>query len=222
MNCRDFEQLFDAYLDGELGGAMRLEFDAHRLRCTQCQRSLAMMQSIGSAITAQEPGPIMSAEFTDRVMAQIAAREPALRRRRIFRLVGSGVGLTGIAAAVFLAFTWNPAKVASDPVATLDANRGTLVAANDGEAKEARAAEIRDLLGKRMEERLGTLHSAGREVTADYLLWKQYFNNITVPEYIARAASQLVEAAPMSLLQIALPDDSEDTGVDLGADEYSL
>jgi hypothetical protein len=225
MNCRDCEQLFDAYLDGELGGAMRLEFDAHRLRCPQCERSLAMMQSIGSAIAANDVGPALSADFADRVMAQIAARQPAIRRQRAYRLVAGGVGGIGIAAAFFFALRSTPLPSGNSQPLNPPQKNTEIAAVNplgDLPDKAARAAAVRELLSHRMEDRLITLHDAGKEVTAEFLQWKQYFNNVTVPEYIARAASQLADAAPMNLFQLALPDNSEDIGTDSGVDEYSL
>ena len=45
MNCSEAEQLFDAFLDGQLTGSLRLELDAHRLRCRRCQQTLAMMEA---------------------------------------------------------------------------------------------------------------------------------------------------------------------------------
>ncbi|MHC5035492.1 MAG: anti-sigma factor family protein, partial [Planctomycetota bacterium] len=79
MNCSECERLFDAYLDGQLAGSLRLEFDAHRLRCRRCQQTLAMLETIGNVIASDPQVPEMSVTFTDRVMRQI---QPP---RRVYR-----------------------------------------------------------------------------------------------------------------------------------------
>src|SRR5512143_2249321 len=82
MICSECEQLFDAYLDGHLAGSLRLEFDAHRLRCPHCQQTLAMLETIGHVIAADSHRqPELSAGFTDRVLEEITRP-----RERIFRL----------------------------------------------------------------------------------------------------------------------------------------
>ena len=77
MNCSEAEQLFDAYLDGQLTGSLRLELDAHRLRCRRCQQTLAMMEACEHVLTADRRAPELSVDFTERVMADTT------RRRRI-------------------------------------------------------------------------------------------------------------------------------------------
>ena len=79
MNCAEAEQFFDAYLDGELSGSLRLEFDAHRLRCPLCQQKLAMMEACEHIIARDTRTPACSDDFTYRVMNEI-------RERRVLRL----------------------------------------------------------------------------------------------------------------------------------------
>jgi len=101
MNCSDAEQLFDAYLDGELGGSLRLEFDAHRLRCQTCQRKLALLEACEAVLSSAHREPDLSADFTDRVMAEITARA-SQRPRRLNRPLRVAAAMLPLAAAVGL------------------------------------------------------------------------------------------------------------------------
>lgn len=104
MNCSDAEQLFDAYLDGELSGALRLEFDAHRLRCGVCQKKLAMLESFEFVVASDDRVPAVSDDFTDRVMASIGPRPLRLARRRRVAIF-SAVALQA-AAVIAFALLW--------------------------------------------------------------------------------------------------------------------
>ena len=66
MNCSEAERLFDPYLDGELSGSLRLEFDAHRLRCTLCQRKLAMMEACEHILGGDSRYKILAASLPRR------------------------------------------------------------------------------------------------------------------------------------------------------------
>lgn len=106
MNCSEAERLFDAYLDGELNGSLRFEFDAHRLNCPMCQRKLAMMEACEHILVGDQRGPALSADFTDRVMAQVSLRGERVRRSRHLKLfIGAAVGLQAAAAVGFF-FVW--------------------------------------------------------------------------------------------------------------------
>jgi len=110
MNCSEAEQLFDAYLDDELSGSIRLEFDAHRLRCPVCQQKLAMMEACEHILSRDGRMPELSDDFTDRVMGHIAQTRtrPARRRRRlvIYGLQAAAV----LVFAVVVAGFWKPGE----------------------------------------------------------------------------------------------------------------
>lgn len=113
MNCSQAEQLFDAFLDGELSAALRLEFDAHRLRCETCRKKLALLEACESVIASDSRQPALADDFTDRVMAEIAARRVSQRlRRRLTILVGS-LALQAAAVGLFV-LLW-PASPAPTP-----------------------------------------------------------------------------------------------------------
>ncbi len=126
MNCSEAEQFFDAYLDGELSGSMRLEFDAHRLRCPLCQQKLAMMEACEHIISRDGHQPALSKDFSDRVMRQIGQGPITARRHRRRRLtIVAAVVLQAAAVIVFAVVVsgfWQPKARSSGPVA--DAERG--------------------------------------------------------------------------------------------------
>jgi len=102
MNCSEAEHFFDAYLDGELAGSLRLEFDAHRLRCTVCQQKLAMMEACEHILARDTRGPALSENFTDRVMGEIDQQRVIARRVRKRRIiVGAAVAFQAAAVIVF-------------------------------------------------------------------------------------------------------------------------
>lgn len=104
MNCSDAERLFDAFLDRELSGTLRVELDAHRLRCRRCQQTLAMLESCGDVIASDRRGPLLGDDFAERVMADIADRQNS--RTKIYRFRGTRVAAvvgTLIPAAAVLA-----------------------------------------------------------------------------------------------------------------------
>lgn len=118
MNCLDAEKFLDAYLDGELSGAMRVEFDAHRLRCTRCQQLLTMLESCQHIITADIDTPKLSGDFTNDVMDRVrGVQRPAPRRN--LRLWTALLTAPGLAAAVLLAVWLRPVP-APEPAPTLD------------------------------------------------------------------------------------------------------
>lgn len=105
MNCSEAERLFDPYLDGELSGSLRLEFDAHRLRCTLCQRKLAMMEACEHILAGDSRIPTISGDFTDRLMAQIAEQKIAPKPGRLRPLkIAVAVGLQAAAVIGFIVF----------------------------------------------------------------------------------------------------------------------
>jgi anti-sigma factor RsiW len=117
MNCSEAERLFDPYLDGELSGSLRLEFDAHRLRCTLCQRKLAMMEACEHILAGDSRVPPLSMDFTDKLMAQITERKIVPKPRRIPPLkIAIAVGLQAAAVIGFVVF-WPSLRPAATPTA---------------------------------------------------------------------------------------------------------
>jgi len=99
MNCEQAQNLFDAYLDGELSLALETELHAHRLNCPSCRQELALMEVAGHVIRSGSGAePSLGGDFTERLLACIEPSQPAVRyhRKWVFRLG------TGLAAAACL------------------------------------------------------------------------------------------------------------------------
>ncbi len=101
MRCPDFENLLDAYLDGELSGSLRLEFDAHRLQCSRCQRVVTMLESVGHVVANDRDVPSLSDSFADRVMGQVEGERAPLRLRTTRYEIGIVAVLSAAAVLVF-------------------------------------------------------------------------------------------------------------------------
>ena len=117
MNCAESEQFFDAYLDRELSGSLRLEFDAHRLRCPVCQQKLAMMEVCEHILARDDRIPALSDDFTDGVMNQVNQRRLVSQRSRRRRIViGATVALQAAAVLVFAVIWSGGWKPTGEPV----------------------------------------------------------------------------------------------------------
>ncbi len=190
MNCSECEQLFDAYLDGQLAGSLRLEFDAHRLRCTRCQQTLAMLETIGHVIASTAQAPELPPDFTDRVMQDVA--QP---RARVFRLplarVALVVGALAQAAAVLaIAIVWTtrPAVLTPPPAAPV-------VAVDDSASADPAYNAVLGLITEGVEDRLWEMQTAGTNLTAEMKNLARYLD-ITLPEDVARESSKIAGVNP--------------------------
>ena len=50
MNCKQFRESLDCYLDGELSAEASTAADAHRKECPQCERAVMRLQELKTAI----------------------------------------------------------------------------------------------------------------------------------------------------------------------------
>ena len=197
MNCVECEKLFDAYLDGQLVGSLRLEFDAHRVHCRHCQRTLAMLEALGNVIASDTQVPELSRDFGSRVLEEI--RQP--RQPARWRLRPAVVLLSVFLAAAIVLFAWlwythpaRPAKPEMGPVATL---HGT---PSPNDEVRARAMEA---LVDRLESRLWDMHAAGNKLTTDLVNVARYLN-IMIPDDVARESVRLAGVNPLQALWDAI------------------
>lgn len=168
MNCVDAEQLFDAYLDNELSGSLRLEFDAHRLRCPQCQRKLALLEACEQVLAAERT-PALSDDFTDRVMARILERQNAPTVRGSGRLYVRLASAVGIAAALTLAaFFWPSAGSPLPGGASSDARvANATVERSNAEIDQAIREKDYAALLSIVNAKVDTMSAAGRNLAHD-------------------------------------------------------
>lgn len=106
MRCEQARQLFDAYLDGELSGALATELGAHRVKCPECRRALALMEVSGHIVASDRDPVMLHGEFADRLLA-CADLKPARswdRLRRGLYIAGPLAAAAVVALAVLGAF----------------------------------------------------------------------------------------------------------------------
>ncbi|MBU0616805.1 MAG: hypothetical protein KKI02_03735 [Planctomycetes bacterium] len=195
MNCWEAEQFFDAYLDDELAGSLRLEFDAHRLRCTVCQQKLAMMESCEHILARDTGGPALSDGFTDRVMGDIEQRQVLAAHSRKRRLVIGGAVALQVAAVIVFAIFWTgywnqPTPVlppGEDPVFTDD-------------VRKAMATGDRDALKELIWARHDQLEAARSNLRDEAAALAGYFRGLSIfGDYTP------VSDAPPNPLNILIP-----------------
>jgi len=103
MRCEEARQLFDAYLDGELSKPLATELAAHRVRCAQCRRALALLEVSGQIIASDNDPISLDADFSGRLLAcmDTPKKRWPMRMRRAVYCVGP---LAAAAAVIALAF----------------------------------------------------------------------------------------------------------------------
>lgn len=114
MNCNEAERLFDAHLDGQLSGSLRLEFEAHRLRCRRCTQTLALIESCTRVIASDSRIPALSDSFTDRVMSRVRQTHMTRRLRLNRKTIAASIVLQAAAVLLF-AFYFRPQSPVSRP-----------------------------------------------------------------------------------------------------------
>ncbi|RMF76763.1 MAG: zf-HC2 domain-containing protein [Planctomycetota bacterium] len=179
MNCLEAEQLFDAFLDDELSGALRLEFDAHRLRCRDCQQKLALLEACEHIFSRDARVPDLSDDFTERVMAQISDLGVRPRRSLPLRTLMTGAALLPAAAILLLAFVW---PLGQNPRVTSDAKPSS-----GGDAL-ARAMQDEIALYDYVAGGIEQLWAAKNALTADAEHLRLFAVNFTLSEDVTQAA----------------------------------
>lgn len=198
MTCAECERLYDAYLDGQLSGTLRLEFDTHRLRCRRCQQTIAMLEACTFVIGADRRQPALSADFTERVMEQIAEHTDA--QRRVYRVRATRVafvvgGLIQAAAVVIFAIMLprsgvDPATPRADGPATAGAGL-SLTGVDDP------AIDLREYVFGRLER---GLRNTPAKWTEDMRQLAGYLN-VSVPEPVARASADPRTLMPLFAIE---------------------
>ncbi|GAG02903.1 unnamed protein product, partial [marine sediment metagenome] len=144
-----------------LTGSLRLELDAHRLRCRRCQQTLAMMEACEHVLTADQRVPALAEDFTERVMSDVVHRRRIPGRLRSTRVaVAVGFGLQA-AAVLILAIIFQ-----SKPGQPVDA---PLIVGPPGAAEVVLGPEAASNDGVGFSELLGGPRSAGATFLAAFI-----------------------------------------------------
>lgn len=104
MNCHDFMDRIEEYLDGSLGAVERETAAAHLTGCNSCQQRTARVQALRAALR-DLPIPEPRPEFFARALIQ-AQQSHAGRRPRWPYLAGAALAAS---LALWLGFGWLPA-----------------------------------------------------------------------------------------------------------------
>ncbi|MGB2986190.1 MAG: zf-HC2 domain-containing protein [Phycisphaerae bacterium] len=102
MRCEQAQQLFDAYLNGELSPALTTELGAHRVRCPECRRALALLEVSGHVVASDRDPVALDGDFTDRLVACVES--PGAKRIHALRRAPYIIGPLAAAAVIALAF----------------------------------------------------------------------------------------------------------------------
>ena len=162
MNCEQAQQLFDAYLDGELSPSLATELGAHRLRCPECRRALALLEVTGHVLRSYDDRVSLKEGFEDRLLACVDDRSSFRQRfRRAMYILGPLAAAAVITMAFLGAFDRNPGRWAGEKVQAKDSagldrlwqELDETADAEKGEAVDPRALEL-DRWGRRMQKNL--------------------------------------------------------------------
>lgn len=181
MRCEEACQLFDAYLDGELSPALATELGAHRLRCPECRRALALMEVTGHIVASDKEPVSVGHGLTDRLLAcmeQQRARWP-FRVRRVLYIGGP----LAAAAVICLAF-----------LGVFDRDRGRAL----GEKDWAEPAMIKDIL--RMDGDETDAADQDDAATLELDRWGQQFQRNLDSK--RQSVESLQQARDMTVLQL--------------------
>jgi hypothetical protein len=223
MNCSECEQLFDAYFDGQLSGSLRLEFDAHRLRCRHCQQTLAMLEAVGHVLVTDTDVPELRENFTDNVMKRIHVRDsirPATVRYPFRRIAIVGAALVQAAAVFVFTFMWTrpaPAPAPVTPPAPVDI-------ASVAPMQDPAARGVLDEIRSQFEDRLWETLYAGDQLT-ERMRGLACFLDVRLSPEVVRE-SEKVASNPIGIgglfAPLPRPAESDDESAGAADDGYSL
>ena len=130
MNCSEFQKLLDAYIDGELDGVQRAEFEAYAAKCDSCAQALRAAEQLRDFLVH------MNDELAVPLPAQAAWRKAVraeARKRRMKRVYAA----CGAVAAVCAVTIGTVAMLGSNPVAPNAEPRSVAYVEADGISDEA-------------------------------------------------------------------------------------
>jgi len=115
MNCQDFRDKLELYLDNELSDQEKVEFEKHLSKCSSCAKELELLKSIssfGKIVSFSEPPPEYWNQLSQDIMQQIGEPEEKIswikgtleRLRRIIWQEKMSYRLVGLAATAVIVF----------------------------------------------------------------------------------------------------------------------
>lgn len=110
MTCKRYIKLFSAYLDGDLDGEKRHQFETHLAECKQCASEFADFKKL-VALTAGLPKIQPSSSFDSTLRARLEADEQfsgfrALFGRRSVRILGTACLVLLVTLGIFTIYSY--------------------------------------------------------------------------------------------------------------------
>lgn len=100
MNCNDFEQWLDDYLDRDLGPEQMAVMATHQQACDSCRRRIDEEQKLRTALR-RIPAPEPSAAFIEQALQRVTRRQRMRRSKRIGFALAAGLVLSLSITALF-------------------------------------------------------------------------------------------------------------------------
>jgi anti-sigma factor RsiW len=211
VNCRQFEHFMDQYLDGDLGGSLKLEFEAHLVECEGCGHLYAMMDSAGAILASPSPDePRISTGFADRVLAEVQVRRAKpVKFRKFLHRVSAAAGVVLMITGMFV-YSQNRKAVSPGPQAV-----GPLMASRTTD--EAGRQDINQWLAGTLEEAGSSLWELKELQSAAVSQVKQgLFESLTGPATISETAEIAKEQnTPAKPAENPTPQESQLAGLEL-------
>ena len=164
MNCKQAQNLFDAYLDEELTGTLATEFGAHKLSCAVCRRELALLEVVGHVVASDTDMPQLDTAFGDRLLACATAQRAPVRRPFNWRLY-LGAPLAAAACLAFASVALRSTQTPSHSAAPIRMVLPDVDTNGSPEAilKRVEEALVRDPDNPRLQELAKALSLTGEE-----------------------------------------------------------
>jgi anti-sigma factor RsiW len=99
MDCKDYQQLLDAYVDGELDLVRQIDFEKHLEGCAVCTAAAKNLSLFRNAIRNSAPRYLASPELKQRIRATLPSKKT---RRTGLLLDGPWLRFTALAASLLL------------------------------------------------------------------------------------------------------------------------
>jgi hypothetical protein len=101
MNCKQFRESLDCYLDGELSAAASAAADAHRKECPQCDGAVRHLQELKATVRRTVGAATPPSDLDARIRAAVAGPwTRSFDALRSFGLRHSGLALATVAVFV--------------------------------------------------------------------------------------------------------------------------
>lgn len=101
MNCKQFRESLDCYLDGELSGEASAAADAHRKECPQCERAVLRLQELKTTVRRTVSIATPPSDLDARIRAAVGSPwTRSLDAMRSFAPKRRGLGLAAVAVFI--------------------------------------------------------------------------------------------------------------------------